>query len=130
MIVWIRNRFQTPDRYSEMASVTAITATSAIFTLKLKRPVTEAPDGSFMVDGMNFDRYEFYYSPDPDRALHLWHTAENSVSDASGTYSLEVSDLAPATRYYVKSSVKIAPRQVQVYSMSFSASILEFETPQ
>lgn len=114
-------------RYAEMAAVTEVTSTSATFTLKIKSPVIKTLDG-FQVDGKHFRSYTFYYSTDPDLSIRLWKQAEGTVADDSGSYHLKVNDLSPDTRYYVKASVVIAPREQMAYNFSFSASVLEFET--
>jgi hypothetical protein len=116
-------------RYAEMADVSEVTATGATFALKLKRPVTKTTDG-YLVDEMYFDEYSFFYSTDPDQSMRFWQQADGKVADASGTYSLTVSDLKPGTRYYVKAMVIIAPHAQQMYLWSVSASVLEFETLQ
>lgn len=82
----------------------------------------------YKVDDKYFERYQFFYTTDPDQHLRLWQRIEGSPEDDSGVYSLDVSDLSPNTTYYVRTGVFIAPRNVQQFNMSISGSIMEFAT--
>jgi hypothetical protein len=114
-------------RYAQMSDVRNITSTSATFELKIKHPVVKVSDG-YKVDDKYFERYQFFYTTDPDQHLRLWQRIEGSPEDDSGVYSLDVSDLSPNTTYYVRTGVFIAPRNVQQFNMSISGSIMEFAT--
>lgn len=116
--------------YSEMNVVTEVTSTSATFQLRVKFPISETSAGDYRLDEKYFTSYGFLYTTNPDQASRFWKLVEHDVENSSGAYQLEVSDLAPATKYYVKSWVVTVKEKQQFGFVNTSENTLEFQTAQ
>lgn len=100
--------------YSEMVGASEVTSNSAIFTLKTLFPVTANANGEFVMEDKYLVGYGFFYTTDPNKAVKNWNLAQGSIEDPTGTYSLKVLNLSPATNYYVRSWVQTANEQGQL----------------
>ncbi|HEY0741886.1 MAG TPA: hypothetical protein VGD40_10500 [Chryseosolibacter sp.] len=115
--------------YVDMHEVTAISATTATLSLKVKYPVTKTTDDNYMVDGKYLTKYGFFYASNPELPLRQWEWVESLLKDESGIYSFEISDLQPDTEYHVRAYVVAIPGlRAQIYAYNQSENTLEFAT--
>ena len=114
--------------YTQITGVKDITSRTASITFKLNFPVTKDSSGMYIMDDKWLWKYGALYTTDTTQQKRLWLFTINIIPDASGSYTIRLEDLAPATTYYARSWV-LTTKEIQAAGLwNESEETIEFET--